>query len=244
MNFFGLILISLLILTLTPSSHSLYIECTYNKNNHDQIHEDFYWDVLKHAYTCDGKVTIENSREVSKIVSDHKNGKSNSDVHGLMIIYQRELVQFPRGIDQFFKHLQAIDLEACGLTAITAEDLAPFRHLKQISLDDNKITQLPNDLFKHNPKLQRIDFGGNPLLHVGPQIFKTLPELVTVFARHTTCTSENAVAFNRFDVRALELELAVDCPPTFEMMMSAILEDESFVKRVEEIVEARMRGSA
>lgn len=225
----------ILLISLIHLSSSLWIDCSFSKS--ENSHEDFYWDVLKHAYTCYGTVTVKDPRTPLKFNTNHKPPRNNDQVHGLMIIHQRDLEAFPHGIQKTFSKLNGIDLEGCGLTSISAKDLMHFPDLLQISLDDNKITQLPHDLFTHNRKLQRIDLEGNPLLHVGSNIFKSLPELKTVYMRHTTCTSENALAFNEHERKILEWELLIECPATFEMNLEAMVMSEEFVRRVRGIIE-------
>lgn len=166
--------------------------------------------------------------------------KTNHHVLGLLIVHQRELDQFPRGIEEYFPNLKGIDLEGCGLTSISSDDLMPFEELQQISLDENKIENLPHNLFENNPKLIRIDLEGNPILHVGPNIFRPLPKLITVYMRHTKCTTENSMALGRDDLKALEWELLIECPPTFDMTLDALIESEEFNKRIEEIVKKKI----
>lgn len=229
------IFIILSIISLPHLSTPLKVDCSFGRSK--DSHEYHFWDVLKHSYTCDGSVTVEaDTNYVTKVTASHLEHQNNDKVHGLLIVHQRDLDAFPRGIHEFFKNLRGIDLEGCGLTAISARDLKHFPLLLQISLDDNKIVELPHDLFTHNPKIQRIDLEGNPLLHIGSTIFKPLPELKSVYLRHATCTSENSLALNRQELKNLEWEILIECPATFEMNLHAFLASEEFAKKVRQII--------
>lgn len=130
-----------------------------------------------------------------------------------------------------------IDLEGCGLQEVTSDDLKPFSNLLQLSLDDNRLKQLPHDLFVHNKKLERIDLGGNWLMHVGPEIFSHLPQLATVYMRHNPCTSENTFALVKEDLKELEWELTVECPPTQKMLADSLFNSAKFIDIVRKVLE-------
>lgn len=85
----------------------------------------------------------------------HQQGKTNDDVEGVR--FENTVVEyFPVGIDKIFPRLNSILIRNCGLKTITQTDLACFVYLKSLNLSENKLTTLPNDLFKNMFNLQWI----------------------------------------------------------------------------------------
>jgi hypothetical protein len=208
-------------------ANSFEIECQYPE-------PDFYWAVLGQIYTCDAHITSLATKPLIKVTGEHRRHKDNELVHGILIVHQRELEFFPQNLENFFPNLKAIDLEGCSITSISGDDLKPFESLEQLSLDDNKLTQLPVNLFANNLLLKRIDLEGNSIMHVALNIFQDLKELQTVFMRHNTCTEhlDRPMALRRDQVDVLEWELSIDCPQTKEMMIESILISSQFQNRL------------
>lgn len=159
----------------------------------------------------------------------------NADVRGLMIVQQRDLEKFPKGLERHFHHLMGIDFEDCGLTRISSDDLKPFKELLQINLSGNRLTKLPHDLFQYNQKLKKIDFSGNSILHVGLEIFNNLPHLGMVNMKDNSCTSDNSFANKKEELKELVWELSVECPPTLEMLSSSLFSSRNFVDNIKRI---------
>lgn len=212
----------LALLLLISSAISIDLECSYPT-------QGFYWATFGHSRTCDAIIDKYDLEPSIKIL-DTRQG--DHTVHGLLLIHQRKLKSFPRGIENYFPSLKGIDLEGCGLTEILSEDLQPFRELLQISFDDNKLTELPHNLFQYNKKLQRVDLEGNQIMHVGPDLFRHLPDLTVVFMKHNTCTSENSIALRKEDINVLLWELSVECPPTFTMFIDSLMSSHDFLSAV------------
>lgn len=160
---------------------------------------------------------------------------TNTDVRGLMIVQQRDLQKFPKGLERHFHHLMGIDFEDCGITRISSDDLRPFKELLQINLSGNRLTELPHDLFQFNPKLKKIDFSANLILHVGLEIFNNLPHLGMVNMRDNLCTADNSYATKKEELKELEWELSVECPPTLEMLSISLFGSQEFVENVKKI---------
>lgn len=59
--------------------------------------------------------------------------------------------------------------------------------------------------------------------------------------RHTKCTNENSMALGRIDLKAFEWELLIECPPTFDMTIEALIDSEEFNKRVEDVVRRKIK---
>ena len=172
---------------------------------------------------------------MTSVSHSHRHPLKSEHVHGLVIIHQRNLEKFPRGIENHFKYLKGIDMEGCGLTKISSEDLRPFKDLLQISFDENRLTELPHDLFQHNLKLKRIDLEGNSLYHVGLEIFSHLPHLTVVYMKHNSCTTEDSFALGKEALKELAWELSVECPPTLSMLSSSLFGSNKFEENVRKI---------
>jgi hypothetical protein len=162
----------------------------------------------------------------------------NADVRGLMIVQQRDLEKFPKGLERHFHHLMGIDFEDCGITKISSDDLKPFKELLQINLSGNRLTELAHDLFQFNPKLKKIDFSGNSIMHIGHEIFKNLAHLNMVNMKDNSCTGDNSYATKKEEIKELEWELSVECPPTLEMLSNSLFGTREFIENVKRISEA------
>ena len=159
----------------------------------------------------------------------------NADVRGLMIVQQRDLQKFPKGLERHFHHLMGIDFEDCGIMRISSDDLKPLKELLQINLSGNRLTELQNDLFQHNPKLKIIDFSRNSILHVGLEIFNNLQHLTMVDMQDNTCTSDKSYATEKGEIKKLVWELTVDCPPTLDMLSNSLFGSREFIGNVKRI---------
>lgn len=222
----------LIILTTYFNIHNilaLKLECTYRE-------PDLHWEAFSRDYTCEGTIKLDGDDEnVRTVTNTHRDQMRNADVRGLMIVQQRDLEKFPKGLERHFHHLMGIDFEDCGLTRISSEDLRPFKELLQINLSGNRLTELPHDLFQFNPKLKKIDFSSNLILHVGLEIFNNLPHLSMVNMRENSCTADNSYATKKEELKELEWELSVECPPTLEMLSNSLFGSREFVDNIKRI---------
>lgn len=120
------------------------------------------------------------------------------------------------------------------LTNVSADDLLPFPALVHLTLWDNKIQVLGEDIFSRTPNLQHIDFDNNQLIHTARNVLDPLENLIIAFFANNVCISKN-VSSNAA-VASLKFELAQKCPPTLEMFLADVLNREYFKNKVIDIV--------
>jgi hypothetical protein len=192
-----------------------------------------FWLTLDVVYTCNAEArSIKTTTTLKTIVGNHLFNAdfteqfSNSDVVALRINDKHNLTYFPDGIDAFFPNIVAIDLEGCRLSSVAASDLAPFHKLQEISFASNRITELPHDLFRFNPRLKMVDLEDNWLMHVGHDIFSNHKSLSAVNLFDNVCTSIRAM--QREEMKELIFEVSVDCPPSLAIIEREIFESDGF----------------
>lgn len=220
----------LVILSLLSVSEGLILNCIYSSS--------FTWTVAN-LYTCKASIVfVGNPTNVTGVSLNHLEGKTNDDVTGLFIS-QSSMDLMPQNIEHFFPNLQSIIVER-SLVAINRQDIEVFPDLKELNLFNNSITHINVDLFGSNPKLQSISFSFNPIQHVAHNVFDHLSDLEILIFWNTSCISQSAIE-NRKAVTALTFRVAVDCPPTFEMINTAVLGSVEFEEIVEKRIEARLQ---
>lgn len=122
------------------------IECTF---------ENFQWADSKLIYSCEVtscNITGQGSA-VATFKGDHKTRKTNNSVEGLL--FNRTKVHYiPRNLTKIFPNLAHLSIYECELKKVSVEDLVGHEKLESLHLEGNKITFLPEDLFKNMPKLK------------------------------------------------------------------------------------------
>lgn len=84
---------------------------------------------------------------------------------------------FPENLGEIFPEIEEIWIQSSKLKELNRKDLAPFSKLTRFYLNGNLIRVLHADLFKDNPRIQKIDFSSNPLKVIGKNILSPLKNL-------------------------------------------------------------------
>lgn len=173
------------------------------------------WVILDKTYGCSVqnlkiKEGDENLVSVSK---GHLKGKTNKDVLTLNI-ENATVHSLPKNIEKSFPNLKALRVAQAKLRTIGSDDLKPFPQLVVLCLWANELKTLDGNLLVNNPNLEFINFGSNGIQHVGPNFFKPLKNLVAAYFEENTCINNT----KQFAIEDLKFELAVKCPPSFEMV--------------------------
>lgn len=115
------------------------------------------WENNSILYTCEVTVAsiTEPHTDIANFKGRHILGKSNIDVKAISFKHT-QVKYFPRRISDFFPNLIALQIENCGLTSISRRDLNGLQNLNDVSIFDNDLVELPNDLFKNFDKLTMI----------------------------------------------------------------------------------------
>ena len=53
--------------------------------------------------------------------------------------------------------------------------------------------------------------------------------------KHNSCTSENSFALKKDEIKELQWELSVECPPTLAMLSSSLFSSMNFVENVRRV---------
>lgn len=183
----------------------------------------FYFDYIegffsRNIYSCSilPNAVLSNSREIKSISGEHIEGKCHDNV-AAVCFSSRTLVGFPKNLPAIFPHLMRLELWGCGLTELTREDLAPLNQLQVLSITDNFLTSLPNDLFMESPNLRILLFrcigikklSSKILNHLNWNIikkiylrdsvvFERIPELSNQNRHHVTISSFRAAIDQHF----------------------------------------------
>ena len=126
-------------------------------------------------YTCHvAKASIiEPGTRISTFKGIHASGKTNTDVESLSISGTR-VEYFPRGLSTIFPRLTHVRINCCGLKEISRKDFEGLNNIEYLSLSNNDLKSLPNDLFVETPKLQRIYLDNNKIQRLSSKIFDPL----------------------------------------------------------------------
>ena len=126
-------------------------------------------------YTCNvSKVSIiEPETRMATFKGIHEAGKTNMDVEGLCIA-DTNVEYFPNGLEKIFPRLTNVLVINCGLKEISRKDFEGLGHLEELSLSNNELKSLPNDLFVDTPKLQSIYLQYNKIERLNSKILDPL----------------------------------------------------------------------
>lgn len=188
-------------LAIVLSVNSLNITCRFG--------EIRFW-LFELRYTCE-VVEVQNLEivEVTQIIGDHLSDRSHDDVEGLDWDRKIAFSAFPRGLDQFFPNLKAIDLRNNKLTSISYDDLASLYNLGYFAAH-GRIESLDGDLFNNSLKLERIYFNNNLIQSVGVNLLSNLNELAEVGFENNPCI--NIIARSPNQIELLKEQLITQCP--------------------------------
>ena len=107
------------------------------------------------------------------IQGSHLANKSNKDVKYFACAYMR-LSYLPAGLNAHFPNLNHLNLNYCGLRAISRKDLFGLEKLECLRLIGNSLSVLPNDLFNDLTELKYIDFSLNKITRASSKLFLPL----------------------------------------------------------------------
>ena len=176
--------------------------------------------------------------DVIDITQNHLKGKTNKDVE-FLDLSEQNFETLPRGIENFFPNLVGIRAYRNNLKRITKDDLKGYKNLKYLNLYNNDITTVESDLFSLSPKLQYINFGNNFIRNVARNAFNPLKNLQQLYFHDgKMCINEHAST--RDEIASLLSNLFVKCPPTYEMFMKDIWEDENFVGKIDGMIQKKV----
>lgn len=113
---------------------------------------------------------------ILRTLGDHVKGKSNKHVEAI-VFSNVALDGFPRLLGCFFPNLKVVTVISCGLRSITRNDLRGLTNVIRLTLNGNKISSLPSNLFESTPNIETLSLYGNRIRFIGDKIFHKLLSL-------------------------------------------------------------------
>lgn len=204
----------------------LCIVLTIFANQYDAIKFDCVysiedWVILDKTYGCSVKnlkIAEGDQTSLVSVSKGHLKGKTAKDVETLNI-ENATCHTLPKNIEKTFANLKGLRVAQAKLRSISSEDLKPFPALRVLCLWSNELTTLDGNLLVNNPGLEFINFGSNSIQHVGPKFLSPLTKLIAAYFEENTCINNT----NQFALDELKFELAVKCPPSFDMVEIALI---------------------
>lgn len=196
--------LGLTFLVIVPLISGVEIKCTYEMSD---------WAAAAGTkYSCDAIVTsLDNPSAFTDVTGTHMAGKTNVDVKGFGLNFQKTLTKIPDGIENFFPHLEGFVWHGGNLETIDSSTFKPFSNLQAIGLAANKIVTIDGNLFEGTTKLQSIALADNLIQHVGEGLLTGLTDLMYVYFYSNPCINRNA--FTPQEHQELNLQLPILCPP-------------------------------
>lgn len=166
--------------TRTEEVKNVRLTCNFKFKNQNHFGIRMYHCILNES------IIAKHQENVNEITGIHEISESNSNV--LMMTSDVEFLTMdyynsgtlPTGFANFFPNLLGIQAIHIGLKQLMIEDLSPFKHLKYLNFQDNKLTILQGSLFKLNPVLEFINLRSNKFNYISPKIFDGLEKLTFV----------------------------------------------------------------
>lgn len=195
LNFRLLFFISVLV----SATASLRLECSFGREYYNNYH------YVEECYVCIGKTDYIKTPEtaIDGVDGDHVNGKSLDDVNVLRVSFA-EWHYIPKGPEDFFRHIEVLDMQFCHLKAITQEDLRQFPTLFELYLVNNDIKSLDPELFLFNRDLKFIDVTRNKICSIAVDLLDPIDDLKEIRIDDNLCVP---VARNKDEVQKAKTEI-------------------------------------
>lgn len=192
-----------LILFLISPTTSITINCSFKITSDDSV---------VNAYTCEVDAAINSNSPLIKlegISGAQAVGKSTNDVKRF-IANSRNMRYIPIGFSDFFKNLESLKIVNGRLLEIRQENFATMTNLKNLNLDKNDIEKLDDNLFKFNPKIEKLWFEHNKIKVIGMTAMSNLRALNDLDLSSNLCGKIRVKGRN--EVKSFLLKLADLCP--------------------------------
>lgn len=186
-------------------------------------------------YSCRGTIEyVGEARNITEVVGTHQTDQTNSKVVALTI--ESDVFQFglpPRNFGEFFPNLEVLNLNDNEMVEITSDDLIGLPKLRVFSVFMNKITRIESDLLAKHPLIEAFSAAENPIKNVGFSAFDHLRRLTSFHFHSTTCYG-SSIDEDRGAAEALIRSIAINCPPTLQMIETPIVAGSEFQRSVSE----------
>jgi hypothetical protein len=183
--------------------NSLEIKCEFKYEE---------WVTLGSVYTCHVyNLTVRTPHEdITKIIGNHIDGKSNKDV--IKINIEQQACEFlPNKLETFFPNLEGYRVANSGLVKLYQIDFSVFPKLRSCDMWNNYLSDLDSNLFEKNSEIEYLYFGDNQINTVGHNILKPLTKLSKAVFQGNKCLNKNADT--HLEVPELQKVFNKDCSP-------------------------------
>lgn len=162
-----------------------------------KLHCEFSFNQKTLVYKCTvSKISGELNNKLH-LVGTHVNDKSMKDVTAIQI-QCIELKTFPSYLAAINPLIEILSINSCGIEQVSKYDLIGFKNLKQLSLNGNELTILPEDLFEYSPKLEYLSLYGNRIEQIGTNLLQPLRNIEYVNLKMNTNIDECYKRGNEF----------------------------------------------
>ncbi|CAG9810392.1 unnamed protein product [Chironomus riparius] len=179
--------IACFILSQVLLSSSTNIECNFQGSE--------LYPVIGYVYLCsidtDPSITTQKSAVINTIDGLATPKRTYNFVHGFFAS-EKTIHFFPKGLNNFFRHIEFIKVERCGLKVIHQSDLEPFVNLLYFDLSYNSIEVIEEGLFSYNPKLKAVGLWESKIIHIDSKVFDSLNDLSCIWLDNVPCIGFNA----------------------------------------------------
>ena len=134
------------------------------------------------------------SKFIFTVSKNHIDGLTRMDLKVLFyypVYFQ--LDSMPSNVATFFPNIEIIVCASCGLWYIDAVDLEQYQHLTYLLLNNNHFTTLPGDLLKYSPNIVDLHLSGNEISSIGEGFFDAVPKLDTLDFSGNPCYNKSTL---------------------------------------------------
>lgn len=199
--------LALFLLISLDLANSATLNCTFLSDG---------WDfAVPNAYICRAsKVNFTTKVDITKVEGEHKNFLVNDHVLAIHIVDQI-CEYFPSGLEKFFQNIQGIAVQKSQLKVIRKADLKPFPKLISLSLYGNQLTTIEYGLFMYNPNLQMLSIFDNKIYAISEDLLDGLSDLKQVHFQGNICIG----MFGKSDeeIKKVKDKIAQSCQATEDM---------------------------
>ncbi|KAG5684223.1 hypothetical protein PVAND_013461 [Polypedilum vanderplanki] len=159
-------------------------KCARIDDNHNfliDLNCEFHEDDNKFSYSCfvrNLKIATENAT-IDNIKGEHKPGKSKYDVDSLIITNQN-MRFLPNDISNQFPYLKELIVDNSKLTNVNKAPFKNLPHLTKLVIKGHDIENISPYAFENIPQLEELDLSKNNLRELPFGIFEKLPNLKTL----------------------------------------------------------------
>lgn len=181
--------ILLVVLAIFHLTEAVTVECRYDFYNFGILGNSHYpYPFVTDAYRCEARLSrdCDTNKRVIGVSRNHRIlGKRLNDVRYLS--FENQIIpRLPYSLSPFFSDIVVLTLVRIQLQEITSKDLK-YRQLRFLSMKNNRLENLPENLFAFAQDLEFLDVSNNPLSSAAPDLFNYLSNLRIVFIYDTPC---------------------------------------------------------